>query len=49
VIKDSDVTAMAKSGSQHDVRLPDTGTDCWQPLLYKDQVAFSFQSADAAS
>lgn len=48
MIKGSDVTAVAKSGSQRVVRLPDIGTDFLQQQLYKDQVAFSFQSADGA-
>jgi cell division protease FtsH len=44
-IKGSAATATAKDGSKHDVQLPDTGTDFLQQQLYKDSVAFSFQSA----
>jgi hypothetical protein len=40
---------VAKSGSKHDVRLTDTSMDFLQQQLYKDLVAFSFQSADGAS
>src|SRR3984893_15850050 len=41
-------TSTAKDGSRHDVQLPDTGTDFLQQQLYKDNVAFSFQSAGGA-
>src|ERR1700730_1483235 len=48
-IKGSTATATAKDGSKHDVQLPDTGTDFLQQQLYKDNVAFSFQSAGGAA
>ncbi|HEY4864424.1 MAG TPA: ATP-dependent metallopeptidase FtsH/Yme1/Tma family protein, partial [Candidatus Dormibacteraeota bacterium] len=48
-IKGSSATATAKDGSKHDVQLPDTGTDFLQQQLYKDNVAFSFQSAGGAA
>jgi cell division protease FtsH len=47
-IKGSSATATAKDGSQHDVGLPDTGSDFLQQQLYKDNVSFSFQSAGGA-
>ncbi|MBJ7596626.1 MAG: ATP-dependent zinc metalloprotease FtsH [Candidatus Dormibacteraeota bacterium] len=47
-IKGSSATATDKNGSRHDVQLPDTGTDFLQQQLYKDNVAFSFQSAGGA-
>jgi len=49
-IKGSAATATAKDGSKHNVQLPDTGTGTTflQQQLYKDNVAFSFQSADGA-
>ena len=48
-IKGSSATATAKDGSKHDVQLPDTGTDFLQQQLYKDNVAFSFQSASGGA
>ena len=48
LIKGSGATATAKNGSQHDVGLPDTGSDFLQQQLYKDNVAFSFQSTAGA-
>jgi cell division protease FtsH len=47
-IKGSDAIATAKDGSQHDVVLPNRGSDFLQQQLYKDSVAFSFQSAGGA-
>src|SRR3984893_12352000 len=51
-IRGSAATATAKDGSKHNVQLPDTGTGTGttflQQQLYKDNVAFSFQSADGA-
>ncbi|MDP9247591.1 MAG: ATP-dependent metallopeptidase FtsH/Yme1/Tma family protein, partial [Candidatus Dormibacteraeota bacterium] len=49
-IKGSAAMATAKDGSKHNVQLPDTGTGTTflQQQLYKDNVAFSFQSADGA-
>jgi ATP-dependent Zn protease len=50
-IKGSAATATAKDGSKHDVQLPDTGTGTTflQQQLYKDNVAFSFQSAGGSA
>jgi cell division protease FtsH len=48
-IKGSSATATAKDGSQHDVQLPDTGTNLLQQQLYKDHVDISFQSTGAVS
>jgi cell division protease FtsH len=48
-IKGSSATATAKDGSQHDVQLPDTGTNLLQQRLYKDQVDISFHSTGDVS
>jgi cell division protease FtsH len=48
-IKGGSAIATTKDGRQHDVQLPDGGTNLLQQHLYKDQVDISFRSTSGAS